>query len=45
MDVPRPSYPYYKNESLVAFMPHRARAAWVHRAIVNGPPRVLGLRY
>jgi hypothetical protein len=36
------SCPYYKNESLITFMPHRAKVAWIHRANVNAPPRVLG---
>jgi hypothetical protein len=39
------SCPYYKNESLFFFIPSKAKAAWNHRAIVNGPQRVLGLRY
>jgi len=42
---PELSCPYYKNESLFLFMPSKAKAAWAHRAIVNGPQRVLGLRY
>jgi hypothetical protein len=32
----------FKSESLVAFMPDRAKVAWIHRAIVNAPQRVLG---
>jgi hypothetical protein len=31
MDVPRPSYPYYKNESLITFMHDSAKIAWAHR--------------
>jgi hypothetical protein len=31
------SCPYYKNESLLFFIPHKAKTAWAHRAIVNGP--------
>jgi len=39
------SCPYFKNESLVFFVPSRAKAAWVHRANVKSSNRVLGLRY
>lgn len=39
------SCPYYKNESLVAFMSDKAKTTWIHRAIVNAPQRVLGLRF
>ena len=39
------SCPHYKNESLLFFLPSKAKDAWAHRAIVNGSHRVLGLRY
>ena len=42
---PRLSCPYYMNESLVNFMQGGAVVAWVHRAKVNAPPRVLGLHF
>jgi hypothetical protein len=39
------SCPYYKNESLLFFIPHKAKTAWIHRAIVNDISHALGLRY
>lgn len=39
---PELSCPYYKNESLLFFMPNKAKDAWNHGAIVNGSQRVLG---
>lgn len=39
------SCPYYNNESLVTFMQGGAVVAWVHRANVDVPPRLLGLRF
>ena len=39
------SCPYFKNESLLFFIPSKAKAAWVHRANVKSSQRVLGLRY
>ena len=42
---PRLSCPYYKNESLVTFMSGGAVVAWVHRANVNAPRRILGFLF
>jgi hypothetical protein len=39
------SCPYFKNESLLFFVPSKAKVAWVHRAGVKSSNRVLGLRY
>jgi hypothetical protein len=35
------SCPYFKNESLLFFMPSKAKAAWVHRTKLYGLNRFL----
>jgi hypothetical protein len=35
------SCPYYENESLLFFMPSKAKAAWIHRTKVYGLNRFL----